>query len=539
MKQNTKRVGSIAQFCGLAGLVLLLFGALTAFLLYGEFDRLKFIPLHFGLGLLLLAVFFFKGGHAVVRESSGLKRRLGWGVGLTLYSVLFLGVLIVLNAVLERTTTLRYDSTEGQVFTLAPQTTKIVESLASPVVIRGFYVGGQVEKPVQELLDRLTRQFPSKLSFRVVDPEKNPALAERLGISQTGTLHLSFTENASPNTEKAKAREVKLTSKISEQEIANALLKLSRSGEKRLCYLEGHGEADLTSNLEDGFVFVAEAIQGENLVLQPLKLAESDNRVPESCGAVLVAGPKRALLAAELSALEKFAAGGGGLMLMHEPNGSPDVANFAAKLGITVGQDVVVQDVGTLLGSRLVAFELTVSAYGEHEITKEFKEYTAFSLASSVRAIGTKPAAAKLTELAFSSSKTWAETDLASALAETPTASPDEAEKKGPLAVAVAFEGRVPLADVESKPSRILVFGDANFISNANLRQVYNRDFFLNSLNWVVGEAEGVSIRSGTMRLATRPIAPEQFSLMFLVTTILVPELILLAGLAIWWARRS
>ena len=156
-----------------------------------------------------------------------------------------------------------------------------------------------------------------------------------------------------------------------------------------------------------------------------------------------------------------------------------------------------------------------------------------------MRAIGTKPAAAKLTELAFSSSKTWAETDLASALAETPTASPDEAEKKGPLAVAVAFEGRVPLADVESKPSRILVFGDANFISNANLRQVYNRDFFLNSLNWVVGEAEGVSIRSGTMRLATRPIAPEQFSLMFLVTTILVPELILLAGLAIWWARRS
>jgi len=91
-----------------------------------------------------------------------------------------------------------------------------------------------------------------------------------------------------------------------------------------------------------------------------------------------------------------------------------------------------------------------------------------------------------------------------------------------------------------AKPAgRVVVIGDADFVNNANIRQLFNRDFFLNILNWTIGEEEGVTIRAKSLRRSVKVLTNRQISLIFLVAGVLIPELVTLAGFVVWWARSS
>jgi ABC-type uncharacterized transport system involved in gliding motility auxiliary subunit len=119
----------------------------------------------------------------------------------------------------------------------------------------------------------------------------------------------------------------------------------------------------------------------------------------------------------------------------------------------------------------------------------------------------------------------------------------------GPVSVAAAYERKLsppkdPAAAVDStevsfeKTARVVVFGDSDWIVNANIAIYANRDFVLNALNWVIGEEGGVTIRPRQMRFSNAPIQSDTF-IWLLVLSFLVPELILILGLVIWWRRRT
>ena len=77
---------------------------------------------------------------------------------------------------------------------------------------------------------------------------------------------------------------------------------------------------------------------------------------------------------------------------------------------------------------------------------------------------------------------------------------------KGPVPVAVAGEYRAPEsfngadadAPPEGNPARIVVFGDSDFASNQLIGEFRNRDLFVNSVNWLLGDVEAISVRPGS-----------------------------------------
>ena len=518
-----------AQFCGIAGLVVLVFGLITSFLL--EYDFAFFIPAHFVLAALLLAAFVLKGGVQAL-GSVAAKRTVGFGFGVTLYSTLFVSLLVAVNYIASRNEFFRFDSTEQKVYTLAPQTEKILSTLEEKILIRGFYVGGTIDPKIDDLLERIA-QRSDFLSWKLIDPEKHPTLVEQFGINQTGTVHIAFEESES-------SREVKITREITEQEIVNGLAKLTRGGAKTVYYLTGHGEPDLTNAEEKGYLFLKESVDGENIALKEL-LIGSTGDIPADAAALLVAAPQKGLLPQERKSLEKFLSEGGNAVFLHEPRRTRDIAELVAPLGIRVGEDVIVDQVVQLFSGPTLGVEPVVMTYVRHEITEEFKEGTIFSIAASVREGAEAPEGAIITELALSAQTSWAESDVGR-IFESGEAELGEEDAQGPVSLAVAYEmKREETADEQeasAQPSRVVVFGDSDFVNNANIRQLFNRDFFLNALNWVLGQGEEVSIRARTLRMSTKGVTPEQFGLMFLITAILIPELILIAGLSVWWRRR-
>ena len=138
----------------------------------------------------------------------------------------------------------------------------------------------------------------------------------------------------------------------------------------------------------------------------------------------------------------------------------------------------------------------------------------------------------------------WGESDLeqlfTSGVAEL---GPDDA--KGPVTIGVAgrplvtapapAEGAEPKA---AKEPRLVVFGDSDFATNQMLGAYRNRDLFVNSVNWLLGDVEAISVRPPRSRASRLTLSSEQFSQIRALSLFVLPQLIAVAGVWAWWSRR-
>ncbi len=90
----------------------------------------------------------------------------------------------------------------------------------------------------------------------------------------------------------------------------------------------------------------------------------------------------------------------------------------------------------------------------------------------------------------------------------------------------------------ETKPARIVVVGDSDFASNRLLGAYLNRDFFVNSVNWLLGDVESIAIRPKTGVASRLQLTTEDFFDLRYVTLFVLPELIAVLGVVAWWRRR-
>lgn len=536
---NSKFINTV-RFLGVLGLVLIGFGLLSWFIVVVEASDFNISLMHFVLGGLCLVFFALGGGLRTPGRS--MRRALGLGGSIFAYTSLFLVLLSLANYLSFRYEPFRYDSTAEKVFTLAPQSLKVLSELPEKVTARAFYVG-KIDAEARGVLDLFAQSSP-KFSWQWVDPEKSPGQMDLYGVSQSGTIHFSFAEGKD-------GREAKIVKTINEQEIVNALLKLSRNKERVVYYTSGHGEPGLEASGDRGFLFLREAIQGENIAVRPWKFAEQST-LPDDASALLVMAPEKSLLPAELESLKSYLKKGGGALFFAEPKAREVVADLVRPLGIEVGNDLVVDKV--MFPVDTLSDSLMVTNYGQHKITERLNQGTVFNGACSVVASSNFPSSAKLTQLAYSGANSWAERDLEKLYSDKPVAARDPGDYFGPVPLVVAYEGPYPegsfrregegLAngskkEPEQNKSRILVFGDQDFVANANIRQLFNADFFLNSLNWAMGEEAGITVRARNLKASLKKLSDEDARAIYIFAGILFPELLLLSGLSLWWFRRK
>ena len=84
-----------------------------------------------------------------------------------------------------------------------------------------------------------------------------------------------------------------------------------------------------------------------------------------------------------------------------------------------------------------------------------------------------------------------------------------------------------------------MAFGDSDFASNELIENVRNRDLFVNSVNWLLGDVESISIRPNTARSSRFALTAEQFRRLQFLSLFVVPETIALLGAFVWWTRRQ
>ena len=66
-----------------------------------------------------------------------------------------------------------------------------------------------------------------------------------------------------------------------------------------------------------------------------------------------------------------------------------------------------------------------------------------------------------------------------------------------------------------------------------------NRDLFVNSINWLAGEVESISLRPNVSRASSFQMSQDQFRFLQFVSLLVVPEVIAVVGVLVWWSRRT
>jgi len=506
---------------GILGITFLLFAAVAFWLTRarGPFDVL-YIAVHGGAGLLLL-IAYLSAGLDNLRDFLG-ERSTKYGANTILASVLFLGILAALGYLSTRYHR-RFDLTEANVFSLSPQSAQVVKNLDKDLRLQAFVEGG-INPQLRDMLDSY-RYASSKVGFEMIDPDRNPELAEQYKISQYNTVRVQYGEASTTVT------------KPTEEAVTNAIIKLTRAAQQTACFVEGHGEPDIDA-AEDarGMSQAKVALQNENYEVKKILLLNRED-VPAECSVVVVTGPVKPYLEHELKALEKYLRGGGRAVFMIPPRAGAEFQPFLANWGVTLGDDVVVDQVLRLFQGPALGLEPLAETYGAHDITRDFKGRTVFPMTRSVQSDAAGKKGLQVTELVKSSPSSWAETDLAG-LFERREAKL-EGDKKGPISIAAAVEANLrDMGEEKDGVARLAVFGSAQFADNRNFEGTfYNRDLFLNTVGWLVGQSDLLSIRPRALRASRVSFSQEEGTSIFYLSVLVLPELLLIAGLAVWWRR--
>jgi ABC-type uncharacterized transport system involved in gliding motility auxiliary subunit len=497
-------------------------GVIGACLALGGMIGYHFAPEHLwvvtileGLALVCLILFFM--AHANTLKAVSSRRSTKMGVNSLLMVLLLIGILSILNFLAARHS-IRWDLSENQNFSLAPQSHRVIRSLARDVKITVFT--REKDPGYQTYKERLDsyRQASAKIAVEFVDPERQPKVAQSYGITRSDTAIFE-----------SGGQTVRVTTP-SETELTGALIRVSKDDKKRILFLEGHGEPGTDNRDRTGFSVAKDILAKQGYEVGTLSLL-TQTAVPEDTSILAIAGPRKPITREELDRIQAYVDKGGHLLVMADPDTEADLNPLLKRWGLALGPGVLVD-----FQDRLAQGEptvLLVRTFTEHEITQDLNAAVLFPLARHVsfdEQVGKEWDFVQLARTSANSRAVLKATGRIIALNE-------KDDIKGPLPMAAALAPKTPPAEGNPRPA-IVVIGNSTFASNAFVNFPGNSDFFLHAAAWLAQDREMITI--GPRDQALRPFVPnpaQERALLYLQVFFL-PSVVLVAGVNVWRKRR-
>ena len=519
-------MGKRAPILGIAGLVFLLFGliehVMTINPIIGFWDFGWFSLVHIGAGLVCIAWFLTSGSGSLTEFLQ--RRSTRYGTNALVYSLVFVVVVVMLNYMGVRYNK-RFDMSAAGVNSLTDASKQVLDTLDGDVEILAF-VGPQ-EKPFVEEVSGIYHYYSDKLKWQIIDPQVSPEIAQRELIQTVPTLKIKKGDRSTT------------VDKIEEEAITNGIHKVVSSAQKKIYFLTGHGEPSADEKqAPTGMGLFGDTLRNQNY--EVASIFAGDAAIPDDAAALIVGTGDRSHFPAELDKVRDYMKKGGNVLLLLEPKRDDDLVRFARELGVRVGDDVILDQQVRLFQGATIGTDVIVSKYGDHPSVKPLTERSLFSLARTVSPALTEPGGrVKFVPLAFSSETSWAETDV-DRVFDKGEAELEDSDIRGPVPIGAAGEASVAAIGGEAgKKFKVAIFGDTSFLTNQYLRQLYNDALGQSVVGWLAGQEELITIAPRVVRASRAFLGENEARTVFYLSVLVLPELILLAGIAVWWRRSS
>ena len=439
-------------------------------------------------------------------------------------TTVLLGLLVVLGTIAVDRRDLRVDVTADQRRTLAPQTKQILGMLPRPVTVLAFYAGiPEEEQRLRELVARY-REIQPSIDLRLVDPDRRPDLAEEYGVTANGTVVL---EDGDLRLRLVDPDEARLTA---------AFLRLLDTDPPVVMFTSGHGESSVEDDSPMGWSQAAGLLAEQNFDVRILA-TDVIRRIPPETELLVMTGPETAFGERELDMVTQYVARGGRVLAMLEPYGAADVDSLITEFGIAPEPGFLVdasaeQENLTQGGDGRIA--LALGGNPEHPITRDFTFSTLFPMARSLRVVQPVPAGVQATRLLETQPQSWSERGTGQELTTVLEYDP-AVDRPGPLPLAFAVDidlrrfrfvdpeasatmetmfdlmgdaidvrddaeadsvrvGDVVIPQSPATLARMVVIGDTDFASNANLRVQGNAQLLLASVLWLTQQEDRIAL---------------------------------------------
>jgi ABC-type uncharacterized transport system involved in gliding motility auxiliary subunit len=415
----------------------------------------------------------------------------------------------------------RFDFTAGSVHSLSAQSVQVVRGLKKDLFIKAFFSSDQANLERFNSLLEIYRYHSGKIKATVIDPYLKPELVKQYDIKTNGTLVFEYGGKSTRSEE------------VSEEAITNAIINVTRLGEKTIYFTQGHGEPDIAADGETGYSAAKAGLEKLSFKVKKLVLFQ-EIAVPADAAAVIVAGPQKPLLAKELFLLENYLEKGHGrLLLLLDPFTGEELSPLLKTFGLALENNVAVEidPVSRLMGGNY--FMPVVAKYGEHPITENFGYATMFPLARGLARVSPPPAGASVSILASTSPNSWGETQY-QAEVKTGEMTKNPEDKNGPIDLAAASQ-----AGLGDASARLVVCGDSDFARNKYYVFQANGNFFDNAVSWLSEEKDLIAIAPRVTAPRTVNLTQSAGRLVLFYTLVILPLLVFAAGIGIWLYRRK
>ena len=463
------------------------------------------------------------------------RRQARYGALATLSVLAALAIAVAVNYLSARQNK-RWDLTANQQYSLSEQSVRVLQGLQAPVTFTVFDRQTEFDR-FRARLDEYAYQS-RQVSVEYIDPDTRPVIAKEYEIQAYGTVVIEYM-----------GRRERVTTDT-EQDLTNALIKAISGEERSVYFLQGHGERDPDGTERDGYSAVADALRRDNYAVERLVLAQ-ERDVPAEASVVVLAGPTSDLLPEEVDALRRYLDRAGKLMVLLDPlvgegvAPTPNVEALVEEWGITLGNDVIVDVSGATTEPSIAV----AASYPTHAITDRFATLTIYPVARSVEPVSGGANGRLAQTVVETSPRSWAEVDLATLTGDQGIEmNPERGDKPGPVSIAAAVsapagsppatEAATPDPEAPTQETRVAVFGDSDFGTNAYGGVLGNPNLFANAVSWLAQQENLIAIRPRAPEDRRVTMTARQQQLVVLTSVLVVPALVFVAGIYTWWRRR-
>ncbi|MBN2162174.1 MAG: GldG family protein [Pontiellaceae bacterium] len=447
----------------------------------------------------------------------------------------------------------RIDLSTRNFYRLSNRTIQLLEQLDRDVRITVFF---QEEDFLFDDIDNLLEEYEYRsryIEVDWVDPMRDVAetekLASKFGVkpSQLVVVEMDGRSQVLHMSDLAVMQSVPgrdepiMTAFKGEQAFSSAIQKLSEGKTPVVYFLLGHGEHRLGDfDPQVGYSDIATAmlsdnIQGEDLILS------SEQGIPENAAAVVIAGPTQKMSATEVAMIEDYLSRSGRLFVLLDALVDTGMEGMLRRWGVVLHNDIVIDMENTLRGE-----DVHIRRFNpDHQISGTMGAIVQFILPRSVEPpldengmLIVEDELQLIDPLCSTSEKSWAETQLSDSA--PPKYDPDTADRLGPIFLGLAVErgAAQDQLDVQIDPSRMVVIGDSDFVSNGNM-VLGNSRLFMNSMNWLLDRDEKLPIAPKPVEKVRLGLTMGQLRMMGWINLAAIPGIAVGLGLLIWSRRRK
>ena len=484
-------------------------------------------------------------------ETKRMPKRYGIGLNVALQVLLALALFAAVNR-LNYYHYWRWDLSPSQDYTLSPATLKYLDSLTRDVQINiVFGRDSKVYGEVQSLLEEYHLHGRQRIKVRSIDPVRDIERAEQLkadtglSLAQNGVLircganKRFITEEELVVREKGTSTNKQIIEFRGEDAISSALISVVEGRVRRFYYVVGKGSRSGMGQ-SDSYNAAIDLGRQQNFEVIQVNLSEVSH-IPTDTDGLLIMGARYDFSEREIVMLNNYwQSKRAGIYIMLDPGGETARLNaFLTANGLHPRGDRVLMAESTSTGPKKefsVLGEFTKEVPFIRHLTSsaitlagqtESLEIVAENSSLKEQSISVKP-------LILAAPRYWGERQF---LEELPIA--DEEDTLPPIYVAASIErGALGEETQRADSSRMVVVSNPTLLDKQTMLAV-SRDFAAAGLNWLMNRENFIGIPAKSKHSYRIQLTNKQHELIFWITSITLPGIVLGFGFMVWASRRA